>query len=84
MQIRRLKVIVKDGLSKNEIWSFDVAYVGNVAKYNRDVKYLLVAVDCLSRYLRVDPMRSKYATEAADVFKKVIKYKQPEKVWVHD
>ena len=81
MQFPRLKVIVKD---INEIWSLDLAYVDKLAKYNRDVKYLLVAVDCLSRYLRVEPMKTKYATEAADAFKKMIKHKQPEKVWVDD
>ena len=81
MQFPRLKVIVKD---INEIWSLDLAYVDNLAKYNRDVKYLLVAVDCLSRYLRVEPMKTKYATEAANAFKKMIKHKQPEKVWVDD
>ena len=81
MQFPRLKVIVKD---INEIWSLDLAYVDNLAKYNRDVKYLLVAVDCLSRYLRVEPMKTKYATEAADAFKKMIKHKQPEKLWFDD
>ena len=77
----RLKVIVKD---INEIWSLGLAHVDKLAKYNRDVKYLLVAVDCLSRYLRVEPMKTKYATEAAQAFKKMIKYKQPLKVWVDD
>ena len=43
-----------------------------------------VAVDCLSRYLRVEPMKTKYATEAAQAFKKMIKNKQPLKVWVDD
>ena len=74
-------MIVKD---INKIWSLDLAYVDNLVKYNRDVKYLLVAIDCLSRYLRVEPMKTKYATEAADAFKKMIKHKQPEKVWVDD
>ena len=49
--------------------------------YNSGVKYLLVAVDCLSR---VEPLKTKYATETAEVFKKVIKHKQPKKVWVGD
>ena len=49
-----------------------------------NLKYLLVAVDCLSRYLRVEPLKTKYATETAQVFKKMIKHKQPEKVWVDD
>ena len=44
----RLKVIAYD---IDEIWSIDVAYVDKLAQYNNGVKYLLVAVDVLSRYL---------------------------------
>ena len=60
MQFPRLKVIVKD---ISEIWSLDLAFVDNLANFNRDVKNLLVAVDCLSQYLRVEPMKTKYATD---------------------
>ena len=81
LKFPRLKVFVKD---INEIWSLDLAHVDKLAKYNRNIKYLLVAVDCLSRYLRVEPLKTKYATEAAEAFKKMIKSKQPEKVWVDD
>ena len=66
----------------NEIWSLELAYVDKFAKENKDVKYLLVAVDCLSRYLRVEHLKSKYATTTADAFKKMIKNKQPINVWV--
>ena len=45
----RLKVIAYE---INEIWSIDV-YVDKLAKYNNGVKYLLVAVVVLSRFLRV-------------------------------
>ena len=34
----------------------DVAYMDKLAKHNNGVKYLLVAVDVLSRYLRVQPL----------------------------
>ena len=54
----------------NEIWSLDLAYVDKLAKYNRGVQYLLVAVDCLSRYLRVEPLKTKYAKETSEAFKK--------------
>ena len=81
LRFPRLKVIVKD---INEIWSVDLAFVDKLSKYNRNVKYLLVAVDCLSRYLRVEPLKTKYATETASAFKKMIKNKQPQKVWVDD
>ena len=81
LRFPRLKVIVKD---INEIWSVDLAYVDKLAKYNTNFKYLLVAVDCISRYLRVEPLKTKYATETASAFKKMIKNKQPQKVWVDD
>ena len=81
LKFPRLKVFVKD---INENWSLDLAHVDKLAKYNRNIKYLLVAVDCLSRYLRVEPLKTKYATETAEAFQKMIKIKQPEKVWVDD
>ena len=56
LRFPRLKVIVND---LNEIWSVDLAFVDKLAKYNSGVKYLLVAVDCLSRYLRVEPLKTK-------------------------
>ena len=73
----RLKVISYD---IDEIWSVDVAYVDTLAKYNHGVKYLLVAVDVLSRKLRVEPMRSKSAEATAKTFARMIK-KKPQKVW---
>ena len=72
-----LKVIAYD---VNEIWSLDLAYVDKLAKENKDVKYLLVAVDCLSRYLRFEHLKSKYATRTADAIKKLIRNKRPKKV----
>lgn len=74
----RLKVIA---YRINEIWSMDVAYVDKLAKYNKNYKYLLVAVDVLSRYLRVVPLKNKSAEEAARAFKQMIRVKKPEKVW---
>ena len=62
----------------------DLAHVDKLAKFNRNIKYLLVAIDCLSRYLRVEPLKTKFATEKAEAFQKMIKNKQPEKVWVDD
>ena len=65
----------------NEIWSIDVAYVDKLAKYNNGVKYLLVAVDVLLRFLRVVPRRSKSAPDAAKAFEKMIEKVQPQNVW---
>ena len=53
-----------------------------LAKENKDLEYLLIAVDCLSHYLRVEPLKSKYAKTTDDAFKKKINIKRPKKVWV--
>ena len=52
-----------------------------VAQHNSSVKYLLVAVDVLSRYLRAQPKKTLYAKDAVGAFKKMIKNQQPEKLW---
>ena len=52
-----------------------------VAQHNNGIKYLLVAVDVLSRYLRVQAMKALYPKNAVEAFKKMIKKKQPEKIW---
>ena len=65
----------------NKIWSLDLAYVDKLANYHRGVWYLLVAVYCLSPYLRVETLKTKNAEEIAESFKKVIKTKQPKLVW---
>ena len=75
----RLKII---SYTINEIWSLDLAHVDKLALYNRDIEYILVAVDCLSRYLQFEPLKSKYATSTAEAFKQMIKHKKPQKVWV--
>ena len=78
-KIQSLKVIAYD---INEIWSLDLAHGDKLAKENKDVNYFLVAVDCLSRYLRVEPLKSKNATTTTSAFKKTIKNKRPKEVWV--
>ena len=79
MHFPRLRVIVKD---INEIWPLDLAYVDNLSKYNRVVNYVLVAFDCLSRYLRVELMIQNKQQKQLMHSKKMIKHKQPEKLWV--
>ena len=44
--------------------------------------YLLIAVDCTSRYLRVEPLKSKYIMTTSEAFNQLIKHKQSEKAWV--
>ena len=75
----RLKVITYD---IDEIWSLHLAHVDKTSKQNTGIKYLLIAVDCISRSLRIEPLISKYPTTTTEAFKQMIKHKQPKKVWV--
>ena len=50
---------------------------------NNGAKYLLVCVDVFSRFVRVQPMKSKYSTDAVVAFKRMLRKKSmPAKVWV--
>ena len=75
----RLKVLA---FRINEIWSLDLADLSKIQSYNGGTRYLLVAVDVLSRYLRVERLKDKTAKTTAAAFAKMLKKKKPEKVWV--
>ena len=53
------------------------------SEFNNGVKYLLICVDVFSRFVRVQPMKSKYSTDAVAAFKKMLRKNNiPQKVWV--
>ena len=67
----------------NEIWCMDLAFVDKLASQNNGVKYLLVAVDIFSRFVRVQTLKIKYAKDTLQAFRKMISQKNtPEKLWV--
>ena len=68
----------------NEIWCMDLAFVDKLASQNNGFKYLLVAVDIFSRFFRVQTMKTKYAKDTLQAFRKMISRKNtPEKLWVN-
>ena len=61
----------------------DLAFVDKLASQNNEVKYILVAVDIFSRFVSVQTMKTKYAKETLQAFRKMISRKNtPEKLWV--
>ena len=61
----------------------DLAFVDKLASQNNGVKYLLVAVDIFSRFVRVQTMKTKYAKDTLQAIRKMISRKNtPEKLWV--
>ena len=57
----------------NEIWCLDLALMDKLSDSNNGVKYLLVCIDVFSRFVRVQPMKSKYSTNAVVAFKKILR-----------
>ena len=53
----------------------DLALVDKLASQNNGVKYLLVAVDIFSRFVRVKTMKTKYAKDILQAFRKMISRK---------
>ena len=61
----------------------DLAFVDNLASQNNGVNYILVAVDNFSRLIRVQTMKTKYAKDTLQAFRKMISRENtPENLWV--
>ena len=53
-------------------WDSDLLQLTGLSEYNDGYKYLLVCIDLFSRYLWVQPLKSKRTSEVANRFKHVI------------
>lgn len=52
-------------------WQGDLAEVGNLAAFNTGVRYLLILIDVVSKYMWVEPLKSKSGPTVLEGFKKV-------------
>ena len=78
----RRKTFAKD---INYVWQLDLIDLGSIiGKQNRGFRYLLVAIDVLSRYARVVPIKRKFSESVAQAFEKMIKKVKPIKVQTDD
>lgn len=66
----RRHVIIK-GL--HDLWQADLAEFKEYARHNRGHKYILVVIDCFSKYLWTEPLKSKTATEVKNAMDKILK-----------
>ena len=54
-----------------------------LSKYNKENKYLLCAIDLLSKYAWVIPIKNKKGVSIVKAFQKIIsKGRKPNKIWV--
>ena len=55
---------------RDNIWGVDLADMQSLSKYNKGIKYLLCAIDLLSKYAMVVPLKDKKGLVLLMHFKK--------------
>lgn len=65
---KRARVIVSD---IDVEWDMDLMDISNLSNDNDGIKYLLVVIDIFSKYLWVQPLKSKTAKEVLDALKQI-------------
>jgi hypothetical protein len=53
-------------------WQGDLAEMGDLAEYNDDVRFLFVVIDVVSKFLWVEPLKSKHGKVVLEGFKKIL------------
>ena len=68
---------------RDNIWGVNLGDMQSLSKYNKGIKYLLYAIDLLSKYAWVVPSKDKKRTVNVTAFQKIIsKGRKPNKTWV--
>ena len=57
---------------RDNIWGVDLADMQSLIKYNKGIKYLLYAIDLLSKYAWVVPLKDKRRISIVNAFQKII------------
>lgn len=65
----RRRIIIK-GL--DDLWQTDLMEFQSYAKENRGYKYILVVIDCFSKFLWTQPLKSKSAVEVRNAMEKIL------------
>jgi transposase InsO family protein len=76
-KFKRRKYVVK---GRDDLVQIDLADVSNLAQFNGGVKYLLVWIDCYSRFLRVEPLKNKFANSVTVAIQKLIAAQKPQHI----
>ena len=71
--IRKVKKRKVYSSFRDNIWGVDLADMQSLNKYNKEIKYLLCAIDLFSKYVWVIPIKDKQGTSIVNTFKKNIK-----------
>ena len=69
---------------KGNIWGADLANMQLIRKYNKEIRFLLCAIDIFSKYGWVVPLKNKKGITIVDAFQKILNdsKRKPNKIWV--
>ena len=69
---------------KDNLWGADLVDMQSLSRKNKDIKYLLCAIDLFSKYAFVIPLKDKKGISIVNGFNKIIKQsnRKPNKIWV--
>ncbi|KAJ8909502.1 hypothetical protein NQ315_012980 [Exocentrus adspersus] len=56
----------------DDLWQSDLAEMGNYAKDNKQYKYILVVIDCFSKFLWTRPIKNKTGQEVTQAFEDIL------------
>ena len=71
---------------KGNIWGADLADMQSLSNYSKGIKYLLCAIDLISKCAWVIPIKYKKGITITNAFQKILKEsnRKPNKIWVDD
>jgi transposase InsO family protein len=76
-RFRRRRYVVK-GL--NDLVQMDLADMSSLSRWNGGVKFLLIWIDCYSRYLKVVPLKNKSAVSVAKAVSRLLQEQKPKHI----
>lgn len=68
-KFRRRKTLVP---CIDHLWQMDLADVTNISRYNDNYKFILICIDCFSRYAYAVPIKNKSAFEIKNAFASIL------------
>ena len=66
----------------DQIWAADLVDMQSFAKYNKGYKYILMIIDCFSKFGWAFPLKTKTGIEVADAFRNIFKQSKPSFLYV--
>lgn len=70
INFKRRRTIIK-GL--DDLWQMDLAEMGNYARENKNFKYILVVIDCFSKFVWTKPIKTKSGEEVMRAIDDILK-----------